>query len=211
MRPAYPERRHATLSQVGPIGYGFAMPRIPKRLVALGGLIAAGAALLQRRRRATHALSAPAPAPATPPPPPTVPVAPPPPDAPGPSVTPTGPPASSTERAEAAEARVPTPSGPVDDELVDRETAAAAAEAAGIGGPRLDDAHGDPAFEAVYEAGGGESEGFELSEEQLIENATHGGGRGDPSQDAFTAEVEADRSTAVDGEADDAQPEEDDR
>ncbi len=32
----------------------------------------------------------------------------------------------------------------------------------------------DPAMQAVYEAGGGESEGFEQAEEQLIEHASHG-------------------------------------
>lgn len=55
---------------------------------------------------------------------------------------------------------------------------------------------------AVEEAGGGESEGFEASEEALIENATHGDGRADPISDAFTAEVEADEVTGRPGEAD---------
>jgi hypothetical protein len=32
----------------------------------------------------------------------------------------------------------------------------------------------DPAWQAVDEGGGGEQEGFELSEELLIENAEHG-------------------------------------
>jgi hypothetical protein len=197
------------------------MPRFPKRLLALGGLAAGGAALLRNRR----AKGAPAPATADPAPAPAPtsyapPVAPPPPEAPGPSVTPPGRGAGSdTERAEAAEAAVPLPD-PVtptaaaaaptdpprvvhtDDDFVAAEEAAAAAEAAGIGGPRLDDAHGDPALEAAYEAGGGEAEGFEAAEDQLIENASHGGGRADPIGDAFTPEVESDERTAVDGEAD---------
>jgi hypothetical protein len=123
-------------------------------------------------------------------------------DAPGPSVTPPGrEEGSETEKAEKAEATVPEPA-PDDDALVAEEEAAAAAEARAIGGPRLDDAHGDEAFEAVYEAGGGEAEGFELAEEELEENATHGGGRGDPLRDAFTPEVESDEETVVDGEAD---------
>ncbi|HET8536006.1 MAG TPA: hypothetical protein VFL73_02385 [Solirubrobacteraceae bacterium] len=121
-------------------------------------------------------------------------------DAPGPSVTPPGE-GSETERAEAAERNVPEPP-PDDDPLVAEEEAAAAAEAAAIGGPHLDDAHGDPAMEPVYEAGGGEAEGFEAAEEELIENASHGDGRGDPVRDAFTPEVEADEATAVDAEAD---------
>ena len=66
----------------------------------------------------------------------------------------------------------------------------------------MDDAHGNPAWEAVYEAGGGEAEGFELAEDQLIENASHGDGRGEPMSDAFTPEKESDEVTAVDGEAD---------
>jgi hypothetical protein len=89
-----------------------------------------------------------------------------------------------------------------DDDFVAAEEAAAAAEARSIGGPHLDDAHGDEAFEAVAEAGGGESEGFELAEEQLIDNASHGGGRADPIGDAFTPEIESDERTVVDGEAD---------
>ena len=121
-------------------------------------------------------------------------------DTPGPSVTPPGT-GSETERAEAAEQSVPEPA-PGDDPLVAEEEAAAAAEAGAIGGPHLDDAHGDPALEPVYEAGGGEAEGFEAAEDELIENASHGEGRGDPTRDAFTPEVEADESTAVDAEAD---------
>jgi hypothetical protein len=102
---------------------------------------------------------------------------------------------------------VPTPAAepepaPRDDALVAAEEAAAAAEASAIGGPRLDDAHGDPALEPVYEAGGGDAEGFELAEAELIENASHGEGRADPLFDAPTPEVEADRATAVDGEPD---------
>jgi hypothetical protein len=214
------------------------MPRFPKRLLALGGLAAGGAAFLRSRRGGQAADPAPAPAapaaPASPPAPP-VPtaaaepapvVAPPPVDAPGPSVNaPTaGGPGSETERAEAAEATVPLPDPATDtpapeeaatatatdpprvvhtdDDFVAAEEAAAAAEARGIGGPRLDDAHGDEAMEAVYEAGGGEAEGFEAAEDALIENASHGGGRADPLGDAFTPEVESDEQTAVYGEPD---------
>jgi hypothetical protein len=48
----------------------------------------------------------------------------------------------------------------------------AAREAAGIGG-RSGDEDLDPAERAVSEAGGGESEGFELAEQELIEHASH--------------------------------------
>ena len=160
------------------------MPRFPKRLLFLGAF-AGGAAFLRKRRAPKAAISAPAPAAPTPPAPPapapTEAAAPPPPAAPKP----------------------PKPVVHTDDAFVAAEEAAAAAEARGIGGPRLDDAHGDEAFEAVYEAGGGESEGFEAAEDALIENATHGSGRADPIGDAFSAEAESDEATVVDGEADD--------
>jgi hypothetical protein len=38
---------------------------------------------------------------------------------------------------------------------------------------RFDDPN-DPAMQPVYEAGGGESEGFEEAEEELVEHASHG-------------------------------------
>jgi hypothetical protein len=58
----------------------------------------------------------------------------------------------------------------------------------------------DPAERPVREGGGGESEGFEDAEEQLIENAEHG--EGNPLPDAFDEEAETDRSGAEYGEAD---------
>ena len=166
-----------------------------RRLALIG---AAGA--LAKKLFDARSSSAPAPAPAPAAPEPvraTAPV-----DAPGPSVTPPGRAegGSETERAEAAEATVPEPA-PDDDPLVAEEEAAAAAEAGAIGGPHLHDAD-DPAFEAAYEAGGGESEGFEAAERELEENATHGNGRADPIRDAITPELESDEQTAVDGDAD---------
>jgi hypothetical protein len=56
----------------------------------------------------------------------------------------------------------------------------AGAEAAAIGGrassepPGVDDEDIDPAMAPLNEAGEGEAEGFELSERQLIEHASHG-------------------------------------
>jgi hypothetical protein len=163
------------------------MPRFPKRLLVLG-LFAGGAAFLRSRRSPKAAIPA-APAAPTPPAPP----------APAPTEVAAEAPVASAPPA------TPEPPKPVvhtDDAFVAAEEAAAAAEARGIGGPRLDDAHGDEAFEAVYEAGGGEAEGFEAAEDALIENATHGSGRADPIGDAFSGEVESDERTAVDGEAD---------
>jgi hypothetical protein len=63
----------------------------------------------------------------------------------------------------------------------------------------------DPAMQPVEEAGGGVAEGFEQAEEALIENATHSDGAGNPETDAIDNEsVEAERSTAEYGEADEA-------
>ncbi|MHB1537341.1 MAG: hypothetical protein ACYCUM_08930 [Solirubrobacteraceae bacterium] len=49
----------------------------------------------------------------------------------------------------------------------------AAREAAGIGGPVPEDDL-DPAERALREGGGGEAEGFEEAEDELIEHASHG-------------------------------------
>lgn len=68
-----------------------------------------------------------------------------------------------------------------DDAFADEEARAAAAEAGAIGGrPTRDleeDLPHDPAMEPVYEAGGGEAEGFEMAEEELIEHSEHGPAR----------------------------------
>src|SRR3954447_20658886 len=67
------------------------------------------------------------------------------------------------------------------DPLAEEEAQAAAAEARNIGGvPTRDleeDLPHDPAMDPVYEAGGGESEGFEMAEEELIEHSEHGPAR----------------------------------
>lgn len=88
-----------------------------------------------------------------------------------------------------------------DDPLVAEETAAAAREAGALGGRAHSDEH-DPAMAPVYEAGGGEAEGFEEAEESLIDNAEHGDFAPDPYNDAFTGELESDWSGAAYGEAD---------
>jgi hypothetical protein len=87
------------------------------------------------------------------------------------------------------------------DPLVDEEADAAAAEAGAIGGVAGDEDL-DPAERAVREAGGGESEGFEQAEDDLIEHASHGDQHSArvPLYDA--EKVEEEPSTAVDGEAD---------
>jgi len=89
-----------------------------------------------------------------------------------------------------------------------REEWAAAEEAREIGGrgPAVggvnDDETVDEALRPVYEAGGGEQDGFELAERDLVRNASHDDGAGYPERDAFTPERESDRSTAEYGEAD---------
>ena len=67
------------------------------------------------------------------------------------------------------------------DPLAEEEAEAAAAEARKIGGtPTRDleeDLPHDPAMDPVYEAGGGEQDGFEMAEEELIEHAEQGPNR----------------------------------
>ena len=82
----------------------------------------------------------------------------------------------------------------------EREAEAAAAEAGSIGG-RAPEGE-DPAERPVSEAGGGESEGFELAEEDLIEQAEHGDGGPSPTRAAFPEEAESDAETIEHGEAD---------
>jgi hypothetical protein len=64
-----------------------------------------------------------------------------------------------------------------------------------------DPADHDPAMDPVEEAGGGESEGFEQAEQELIEAAEHGDAPSEPSSDAFPPEEE---SGQVHGEPDQA-------
>ena len=89
-----------------------------------------------------------------------------------------------------------------DDDLIREEEAAAAAAAGQIGGIAGDENDFEPEMRAVYEGGGGESEGFELAERDLIENAQHGDGKGDPLSDAFTPETESDLAGVEYGGAD---------
>ncbi len=100
-------------------------------------------------------------------------------------------------------------------DLATREERAAAAEAAAIGGPVpdlgggvLDDDGLDEAMRPVYEAGGGEQEGFELAEHDLVRNATHDDGTGYPERDAFSPERESDLSPVEYGEPDEISPHE---
>jgi hypothetical protein len=85
------------------------------------------------------------------------------------------------------------------DPIAEEEADAAAAEAARIGGPAPDDGVDDPAQRPLVEGGEGEAEGFELAEEELIDNAEHGDQKRFPNRDAPPPE---EPSGAVYGEAD---------
>lgn len=94
-----------------------------------------------------------------------------------------------------------------DDPRVAEEEEQAAAEAARIGGRHTPESD-DPAEEPLAEAGQGESEGFELAEKELEENASHGNSRGFPDDDVPAPEEptdaeygEADEETREDGAA----------
>jgi len=91
------------------------------------------------------------------------------------------------------------------EELEDAQEAAAAAEAAQIGGS-VPPSDADPARSPVEEAGGGEAEGFEQAEQALQRQASHEDPGTSPTQDAFSGEVESDRSDAEYGEPDEAEP-----
>ncbi len=95
---------------------------------------------------------------------------------------------------------------PVDaDALAEEEAAAAAAEAASIGG-RVPEDDLDPAERPLAEAGQGVAEGFEQAEEDLVRHASHEDPAVPPTEAAFTPEEESDRSTAVYGEPDELYP-----
>jgi hypothetical protein len=92
-----------------------------------------------------------------------------------------------------------------DDPFVDEEEEAAAAEAGHIGGDRpdyYDD--NDESRRPLEEAGEGEAEGFELAEEDLVEEASHGEERRSPEADAWDQEEDDPGSTY--GDADDVEP-----
>jgi hypothetical protein len=72
------------------------------------------------------------------------------------------------------------------------------------------DENDDPAMEPVYEAGGGESEGFEMAEDELIEHASHGDMHGTAkiTEDAESFDEEDAPDPDLYGEADEIDPSE---
>jgi hypothetical protein len=90
---------------------------------------------------------------------------------------------------------------PERDVSVDEEEAAAAREAAAIGGP--DPQPGaDPAERPLVEGGEGYAEGFDLAEHDLEANASHESRGADPAGDAGRPEPDSDEAGAEYGEAD---------
>jgi hypothetical protein len=89
-----------------------------------------------------------------------------------------------------------------DEAALREEERAAAAEAAKIGGEVPRDSE-DPAEQPLIEAGEGESEGFELAEQALEDNAAHGDEHRFPDRDVPPAE---DREEIEHGEADETIP-----
>jgi hypothetical protein len=89
-----------------------------------------------------------------------------------------------------------------DEARIAEEEAEAAREAAKIGGEVPRDS-ADPARQPLIEGGQGEAEGFELAEEQLEDNATHGNPRSFPERDVPPPE---ERGEVEYGEADEPIP-----
>lgn len=99
--------------------------------------------------------------------------------------------------------REPDVDAPSGDPVVDEETDLAAQEAAAIGGSPGVGEDADPAYAPVDEAGGGEAEGFEQSEELLIDQAEHGESGGNPLGHQGVSE-QAEARDPIYGEADHA-------
>lgn len=93
------------------------------------------------------------------------------------------------------------PDHPDPERLIEEDERLAAEEAASIGGVAGDEGL-DPADRPVREAGGGESEGFEMSEQDLIRHASHADDRSDSIVFHDAGEPEAEPPPGEYGEAD---------
>src|SRR3954467_2027089 len=96
------------------------------------------------------------------------------------------------------------------DPLAEEEAELAGSEARQIGGrPTRDleeDMPHDPAMDPVYEGGGGESEGFEMAEEELIEHTEHGPAKPEVQVRVREEEISEEENSAVEyGEPDEEQ------
>jgi hypothetical protein len=94
-----------------------------------------------------------------------------------------------------------------DDDYVAEQEAEAAREAAQVGGDPGGDYGVDESERALAEAGEGEAEGFELAEQELIENASHeADSNPDPTHMAGREEA-SDPTAPAYGEADEEEKE----
>jgi hypothetical protein len=98
--------------------------------------------------------------------------------------------------------REPQDSSAPDEDVVREEEEAAAAEAARIGGRGGADHVEDEAERPLAEGGGGEAEGFEQAEHDLVENATS---LDSPNPETHAGQPEAERSEAEYGEPDEVE------
>lgn len=88
-----------------------------------------------------------------------------------------------------------------DENYVAEQERVAAEDAASIGGDPGGDYEGDESERALAEAGGGQAEGFELAEQELIENASHEADAA-PDPTHLASEPEDDRTGAEYSESD---------
>jgi len=94
-----------------------------------------------------------------------------------------------------------------DEDYVSEQEAEAAREASAIGGDTGGDYGVDESERALAEAGQGEAEGFELAEQELVENASHDADSNpDPTHMAGREEA-SDPTAQSHGEADDVEHE----
>jgi len=94
-----------------------------------------------------------------------------------------------------------------DDDYVAEQEAEAAKEASEIGGVPGDEYGVDESERALAEAGQGEAEGFELAEQELVENASHDADSNpDPTHMAGREEA-SDPAAQSHGEADEEEKE----
>lgn len=99
------------------------------------------------------------------------------------------------------------------DETEEEAEEEAAAEAGAIGGSVSSKPGAEGISEAdrpLAEAGEGEAEGFEESERELIESASHGDSSGNPLGDRFAAEEARAEGLSIDAEADHVEVSDDD-
>lgn len=171
-----------------------------KSLLIGGALVMAGAAALKNRQKVAGLIGARSSVPEPPP------FSPPKSTSEGPRAVPTPQPANYDAPGPPENTATPVPApDPLEPEAIDEEAeiAAAAAEAANIGGSVSDYAgpelgeHADEEIRAVVEGGGGEAEGFEQAEADLARNAESPEGGAIPAAERLDEIIEAQDNPAV--------------